>query len=351
MQPGPTSPKARMNTRTLYSTHDCSTDGHARIDPQTLRAALGRFVTGVTVVTACAADGRLTGVTANSFNSVSLDPPLVLWSLSRKAGSLPIFEQATHWAVHILAHGQAALSDRFARQGSDKFAGLEFRHGESNTPLLAGCSARFLCRSRHFYDGGDHVILVGEVVDFEHNDQPALVYNNSGYAIATGTQATGTGVENATASQAVQRQADQNLGFLIGSAFYHMFAELRDAAGSLGFSNTETFVLQALDQRGWRTRKEIDALLRYAGHPADHVIDDLEARNLLTARECAAGGQDTEFDLTEKGRGIAQQMNTAALEIANRMDQILGLSGSIALRALLTRFVRDTAAQRPVTWL
>jgi 3-hydroxy-9,10-secoandrosta-1,3,5(10)-triene-9,17-dione monooxygenase reductase component len=267
----------------------------------------------------------------------------VLWSLSRKAGSLQVFEQTTHWAVHVLAHGQTELSRHFARSGLDKFADVQYHRGDGNTPLLDGCSARFLCRSKHLYDGGDHVILVGEVIEFERNEAPALVYNDSGYAIATSTE-----VKSTAAALPTPSQVGSNLGFLIGSAFYHMYAELRDAAGSLGFSNTETFVLQALSERAWRSRTEIDALLHYAGHASgQQVIDDLEARNLLVAREA----EDSEFDLTEQGRCIADQMNTAALAITGRMDQTLGASGSIALRALLGRFVRDTEAQRPVKWL
>ena len=95
------------------------------LDRQAFRAALGSFATGVTVITTRAADGTPVGLTANSFNSVSLDPPMVLWSLARKSLSLPVFCASSHWVVHVLAADQEALSGRFARSGEDKFAGLE----------------------------------------------------------------------------------------------------------------------------------------------------------------------------------------------------------------------------------
>jgi flavin reductase (DIM6/NTAB) family NADH-FMN oxidoreductase RutF len=131
--------------------------------PVEFRQALGCFATGVTIVTARAADGRLIGLTANSFNSVSLNPPLVLWSLSRLAGSMPAFERGSHYAIHILAAEQMALAERFAAKGVDRFAGLPWREGAGGAPLLDGVAAVFECFNRSRYEEGDHVIFVGEV--------------------------------------------------------------------------------------------------------------------------------------------------------------------------------------------
>ena len=139
------------------------------IDAADFRAALGSFVTGVTIVTASDDSGCDVGVTANSFNSVSLDPPMVLWSLARKSASLPVFAKASHFAVHILAADQEELSNRFARSGMDKFAGLEIDRGAGRAPLLPGAAARFQCRTAFQHDGGDHVIFVGEVLRFDHD--------------------------------------------------------------------------------------------------------------------------------------------------------------------------------------
>jgi flavin reductase (DIM6/NTAB) family NADH-FMN oxidoreductase RutF len=127
------------------------------------RAALGMFATGVTIVTARTADGGVIGVTANSFNSVSLDPPLVLWSLARAAGSLPAFSTGSHYAINILAAEQKPLAERFALKGADRWTGVSFREGVGGAPLLADAAATFECFNRSRYEEGDHVIFVGEV--------------------------------------------------------------------------------------------------------------------------------------------------------------------------------------------
>ena len=152
----------------------------AEFDPLSFRDALGQFATGVTIVTARATDGHPVGVTANSFNSVSMHPPLVLWSLARSSRSMRVFEGADSFAVHILASDQDALSNRFASRDADKFAGIDCA-GEG-PPLLTDCTARFVCKTRNMYDGGDHIIFVGEVVDYEHADKPPLLFHGGDYA-------------------------------------------------------------------------------------------------------------------------------------------------------------------------
>ena len=127
------------------------------------RAALGMFATGVTIVTARGADGTPVGLTANSFNSVSLAPPLVLWSLARSAGSMPHFERGSHYAINILAADQHALAERFATKAADRFDGVVFREGAGGAPILDGSAAVFECFNRSRYEEGDHVIFVGEV--------------------------------------------------------------------------------------------------------------------------------------------------------------------------------------------
>jgi flavin reductase (DIM6/NTAB) family NADH-FMN oxidoreductase RutF len=136
---------------------------------QAMRAALGLFATGVTIVTARAADGSLIGLTANSFNSVSLTPPLVLWSLGLKSGSLATFLQAKHYAIHILSVEQQALAERFASKSADRFEALELAFGQGDVPILPGCAAVFECTNRSQYHEGDHVILVGEVMACQHD--------------------------------------------------------------------------------------------------------------------------------------------------------------------------------------
>jgi flavin reductase (DIM6/NTAB) family NADH-FMN oxidoreductase RutF len=130
---------------------------------QEFRTALGMFATGVTIVTARTTEGLVIGLTANSFNSVSLDPPLVLWSLAQAAASLPVFRAGSHYAINVLANDQKLLAERFALRGADRWSGVSFTDGVGGAPLLAGAAATFECFNRSRYEEGDHVIFVGEV--------------------------------------------------------------------------------------------------------------------------------------------------------------------------------------------
>jgi len=142
------------------------------------RTSLGMFATGVTIVTARTAAGALVGLTANSFNSVSLEPPLVLWSLARAAGSMPAFSTGSHYAINILAADQKDLAERFAKRGADRWSGVAFTEGVAGSPLLAGAAATFECFNRSRYEEGDHVIFVGEVERCAHREGVApLLYH------------------------------------------------------------------------------------------------------------------------------------------------------------------------------
>lgn len=153
------------------------------IEARTLRDALGHFATGVTVVTTLGPEGEHIGVTVNSFAALSLDPPLVLWSLAKRSWSLPAFEAAGHFAIHVLAHDQQALSDRFAKAGHDKFAGVEVGQGLGGVPLLPGGAAVFQCSVAHRYDGGDHLILVGRVEALATRSAAPLLFYRGRYAV------------------------------------------------------------------------------------------------------------------------------------------------------------------------
>jgi flavin reductase (DIM6/NTAB) family NADH-FMN oxidoreductase RutF len=146
------------------------------------RASLAMFATGVTIVTARDAAGQLVGLTANSFNSVSLTPPLVLWSLSRQAGSMPAFARGSHYAINILAADQHVLAERFAGKARNRFAGVAFRDGSGGAPILEGAAAVFECFNRSQYQEGDHIIFVGEVERCECRDgvQP-LIFHGGRY--------------------------------------------------------------------------------------------------------------------------------------------------------------------------
>ncbi|WP_208979068.1 flavin reductase family protein [Stappia stellulata] len=151
-------------------------------DHRDFRTALGRFATGVTIVTTLDATGRPVGLTANSFNSVSLDPPMVLWSLARSSRNLGAFERATHYAINVLASDQRALSDRFARPAQDRFADVDWCPGLGGVPVLAGVTAVFQCRHDAQVEGGDHIVFLGAVEAFEGREREPLLYHGGRYA-------------------------------------------------------------------------------------------------------------------------------------------------------------------------
>ena len=124
----------------------------AGIDPRLFRSALSKFATGVTIVTAPDKSGEPVGMTANSFNSVSMDPPLILWSVTKTANSAPVFKNAPRFAVHILSADQSDLSNKFARSSENKFDNTEFSLDDQKVPVLAGATARFDCKQWAIYD-------------------------------------------------------------------------------------------------------------------------------------------------------------------------------------------------------
>lgn len=144
------------------------------------RASLGMFATGVTIVTARTDSGELVGLTANSFNSVSLSPPLVLWSLARMAGSMAVFSNGRHYAINVLAADQQALAERFATRDTDRWAGVDFTGGVCGAPLLTGAAASFECFNRSQYAEGDHVIFVGEVEHCNHRPEASPLLFHGG---------------------------------------------------------------------------------------------------------------------------------------------------------------------------
>ena len=208
----------------------------SNFDPRQFRQALGAFTTGVTIVTTRGQDGQDYGLTANSFNSVSIDPPLVLWSINKDSSSAQAFTEGSHFAVHILATDQEALSNRFAKSASDKFQALELQRGPCDVPLLDGCSARFQCKTTYQYEGGDHIILVGEVLAFDRFDKDPLVFHGGGYrrllpAEAPGQEhasidENGLGSLLGRAPEALSFKEAQQLKSLIGRLIQHTGAEL-----------------------------------------------------------------------------------------------------------------------------
>ena len=158
----------------------CSFEGDAVGTPG-LRQALGRFATGVAVIATRTPEGKLEGLTANSFAAVSLEPPLVLWSLRRNAASLPAFQRSGAFAVNVLSAAQRDLSQHFATPSADKFASVAHAPGQGGCPLIEGCLAWLECRIDQTVDGGDHLIFIGRVLRASFAEGEPLIFSAGQY--------------------------------------------------------------------------------------------------------------------------------------------------------------------------
>lgn len=319
-------------------------EDHAR----RFRSALGAFATGVTIVTTRDAEGRDIGLTANSFNSVSLDPPMVLWSLAKSARSLPAFLAAPHFAVHVLAADQEALSLRFATRGSEKFAGLDIERGASQIPLLRGCSARFQCHTAFRHEGGDHVIFVGAVEAFDHSDRPPLVFHGGRYALAV-QKGPGPKGEPPASQESAEPDSSFSQDFLIyllSRARFQLFLSLRRELEQHGLSEAQWFVLSILGVSDDRTVAELDRLLWYTGHPVTYE---------LLASLTAAGFADlhgsydphARVTLTATGRRAVIELVAAAKAAEDDAERNLGTAEIRILKQALRAIVRETAPGAP----
>jgi 3-hydroxy-9,10-secoandrosta-1,3,5(10)-triene-9,17-dione monooxygenase reductase component len=307
------------------------------------RSALGAFATGVTIVTTRDAEGRDVGLTANSFNSVSLTPPMVLWSLAKSALSLPAFLAATHFAVHVLASDQEELSLRFAARGSNKFAGLDLERGPAQVPLLRGCSARFQCSTAFRHEGGDHVIFVGAVEAFDHSDRPPLIFHGGSYALA---------VRKEPQLEPAREGADSDSSFsqdflvyLLGRAQFQLFMSLRRDLEQHGLTEAQWFALSFLAVSDGRSVAELDRLLWSTGHRVTpELLTSLAAAGFAELR-----GYDPHIrvTLTEAGRQAVIELVAAAKSAEAHAERNLGTAEIRILKRALRAIARETDPGAP----
>jgi 3-hydroxy-9,10-secoandrosta-1,3,5(10)-triene-9,17-dione monooxygenase reductase component len=320
----------------------------AAIDPREFRQALGNFATGVTIITTRAADGTSVGVTCSSFNSVSLNPPLVLWSLENAAKSLLVFQTAPFWAVHVLATDQEELSSRFARRGEDKFNGLELEKGLGDIPLLTGCTARFQCRTAFQYDGGDHTIFVGEVQTFDRSEAPPLVFHGGKYAHATRRDAPGTKPRSAYLAGSF---GEDFLGYLLGRSHFRFFAQIRPHLAEAGLSDEEFYVLSALTLKRSMTAGELAAGMEgVLDDSCRKSIDSLVGRGLAYEAAVVAEALSPEYQLTEAGRACALRLISAAKAVESQVLEAMGEADAPVLKSLLNRLLSVIDPAAAVLW-
>lgn len=315
------------------------------IDSRQFRNALGSFTTGVTIVTTVDAAGNDIGLTANSFNSVSLDPPLVLWSLAKTSKSMAAFMQAEHFAVHILAVDQQELSDRFAKRGAEKFAGLELERGPGGIPLLAGCTARFQCKTAFQYAGGDHEIFVGQVVAFDHLEKKPLVFHGGRYGILFKEE-----------GQAAQVSPDESegsfnqdfLGYLLGSAYHALDRRIKTDLAQQGLGYDEYLTLSILTAEDNRTCEDVNELLNVAERTLDDALTQrLTDRGFIIHER---GTHPSRLRLTPAGRETAIQLMAGAKAAEADLLGNLEYDEAQLLKQLLHRVVRRSGSKLPPLW-
>jgi 3-hydroxy-9,10-secoandrosta-1,3,5(10)-triene-9,17-dione monooxygenase reductase component len=289
------------------------------------RNALGAFATGVTIVTARSPDGADVGVTANSFNSVSLDPPMILWSLAKTSTSFDAFMVAEYFAVHVLAMNQEALSGRFAKSNTDKFSGLTVERGRGAIPLLPGCAARFQCRAAYRHEGGDHIILVGEVEDFDHDGHAPLAFHGGRY---------GMFIKNDPPAPSAEAPPRPLLTDLLAFAEEGLARRIDSGLAAFGLAPHELDLLRLL-AAGPRSVEELEELAGPAGETETVVlVEDLAARGLVSPPAngtvvIAAAGQEAVAAVTAQ----IEKTEASALEELTADEAAL-------LRRLLTRVVK-----------
>jgi flavin reductase (DIM6/NTAB) family NADH-FMN oxidoreductase RutF/DNA-binding MarR family transcriptional regulator len=310
------------------------------IDSQRLRQALGAFTTGVTIVTTVDAAGADVGMTANSFNSVSLEPPLVLWSIGRSSTNFAAFLAANHFAVHVLAADQDALATRFAKRGVDRFAGLEIGRGPGGIPLLDGCAARFQCRMAFQHESGDHVILVGEVLELDQLHCEPLVFKGGRYALAV-HKAADAGAPPEAAPGAF---APDFLIYQLGRAYYQILQGILPEVQRHGLGLAEYFALSMLGIRDGRSQPELDGLVSYTGVR----ITAVEIERLAQAGLVDAGGGTVL--LTQQGRKLLVELMAAAKAASDQAEDGFDPSEARLLRQFLERLIVSSDPGLPSPW-
>ena len=264
-------------------------------DPREFRTALSAFSTGVTIVTAFDTDKEeCVGMTASSFNSVSIEPPLILWSVTKSANTAPIFKDAEHFAVHVLAFDQVDLSNRFATRGEDKFGKTEHKIDANGVPILSGVASRFDCRQWAVYEGGDHWIIVGEVIGFETQAKDGLVFSGGSYATAAPMVPSNNNEEPTLADAPVESL----LFYHLSRAYHQVSEDFHAEVARNGLTLGEWRILVSLAGQGVkrgimdlskRSFIEIDALQDTILRLADEGLCEVEGsgENMVVKRTVA----------------------------------------------------------------
>jgi len=262
--------------------------------PHEFRRALGNFATGVTIVTAVSPEGEKVGVTASSFNSLSMDPPLILWSSIKESLSCAIFESASHFAVNILASDQMDMSNHFARQNEDKFAGVDWEPGIGGAPIFPNCAGRFQCEAYDKLDGGDHWIFVGKVVAFDDFGRPPLCFHQGSYSMVFGHPGSAPKQKDEPAKITSEGRMDDHLFFMMLQAVRAYQVHYSPKVKSLELSLIESRSLLVLSDLSGSDAEDLVGHINAPVPEVREALVNLADRGLV---DC----EGDKYTLTEKG--------------------------------------------------
>ncbi|WP_299711890.1 flavin reductase [Tardiphaga sp.] len=280
-------------------------DAPQAVSPVPFRQALGQFPTGVTVVTATQGDHPV-GMTANSFSSVSLDPPLVLWSVAKSSPSHDPFVEADAFAIHFLGADHGELAMRFGRRGSDKFAGIQHAPGVTGAPLIDGLAPIFECKTWARYPGGDHTILVGEVVRFvERNHDPLVFHSGELRRIDNALRRAPPLASNSFARN--------YLSYLLARASFNVSGEFHATLKDWDLTVPEWRVLACLMDVEGLSVGELAAMALMKQPGLTKVLDRMERDGLLKRQSASNDRRRVTLHLTAKGRARVKPVQAAAM--------------------------------------
>lgn len=308
--------------------------GDPAADARAFRRCLGQFATGVTVMTTRHGE-QLAGMSVNSFAALSLEPPLVLWSIRRQSASLPVFQAAGHFAVNVLSADQVEVSNRFSSPGTDKFGLSSWSLGRLGAPLLAGCIAHLECQVEQMIEGGDHLIVVGRVAHYARHQGDPLIFLQGRYAV---TEEHPGAVASATAAASQQTStSDVAAGSLLRLLHFssHQMSSKFDAEREAEGLTVAQFRVYSWLRTQPRTLAQLRQLAYLGGRDADDAIQELLDRGHVVRDACGT------LSLTASGRvradAIAPRVQT--------FERAL-LQGIPEADVAITRRVLDTLAQR-----
>lgn len=267
-------------------------------DARAFRRALGNFATGVTIVTAQSQDGVKVGVTASSFNSLSIEPPLILWSCIKNSKSSNVFRSASHFAVNVLASDQVEISNNFARQQIDKFENVSWDEGAGGAPLLSGCAGRFQCETHQTLDGGDHWLFIGKVVAFDDVGRPPLCFHQGSYSVVFNHP--GSTKEIDTITDVAPGKLGNHTFFLMLQAVRAYQDRYQPKVESLGLSLIESRTLLVVNDL---PATHTERLVVHLNSPATEVLAALQ--NLSDRQMITAHGDG--YQLTDLGHAKADE--------------------------------------------